>query len=492
MPTLDYLPWLQPDDYAARPWVRDGAQELTYAQFADRVEAVAEQFAEEGVRSGDVVGIMMRNRVELLIAIVAAWRLRAAATPLNPAFTANEAGYQLDDAAAAVVVVDGISLDGRRTIDVADLRREPARTLPAPTTGADDLAMLIYTSGSTGRPKGVMLEHRNIESLTGSLIELNELGVDDHCLLFLPLFHANALFVSFLMPYRSGAQLSILPKFTVDGFVDAVARWRPTFFSGVPAIYAMLVAHAADADLSSVKYAYCGAAPASQELLVAAETTLGFPLLEGYGLTECTCVATTNPMNGQRKVGTVGPAIPGTRVEVVDPDGAILPHGERGEVVIKGGNVMAGYLGRPEATADTVRDGWLHTGDIGILDADGYLRIVDRIKDMIIRGGENIYPKEIENVLAGCAGVLEVAVVGAPDAVLGEVPVAFVAPYPGVEIDVEELRATCYDHLAKFKVPVAFHVLDVIPKNPVGKIDKPTLRTRQELTGTLAGTQKGS
>lgn len=492
MPTLDYLPWHLPSPFADRPWVRDGAQDLTYAQFADRVEAVAEQFADAGVQPGDVVGIMMRNRIELLIAIMAAWRLRAAATPLNPAFTASEAHYQLDDAGAVLVVVDGTTFDDRATIDVADLRRTPARTLPAPATGADDLALLIYTSGSTGRPKGVMLAHHNVDAMTRSLMALNELGPDDHCLLFLPLFHANALFVSFLTPFRSGARLSILSKFTIDGFVDAVARWRPTFFSGVPAIYAMLVAHAADADFSSVRYAYCGAAPASEELLRAAETTLGFPLIEGYGLTECTCVATTNPIRGERKVGTVGVAVPGVRVEVVDPDGATLASGERGEVVIKGPNVMTGYLGRPDATADTVRDGWLHTGDIGILDDDGYLRIVDRIKDMIIRGGENIYPKEIENVLAGCAGVLEVAVVGAPDAVLGEVPVAFVAPYPGVDVDTDVLRDACYAQLAKFKVPIAFHVLETIPKNPVGKIDKPTLRTRQDLTGHLAGTQKGS
>lgn len=492
MPALDYLPWLLPDRFADRPWVRDDTQDLTYAQFGERVEAVAEQFADAGVQRGDVVGIMLRNRVELLIAVMAAWRLRAAATPVNPAFTPSEAQYQLDDAGAVLVVAEGMAFDGRVTIDVVDLRRVPALNLPSPAVDADDLALLIYTSGSTGRPKGVMLAHHNVEAMTRSLLELNQLGAHDQCLLFLPLFHANALFVSFLTPFRAGARLSMLPKFTVDGFVDAVRRWRPTFFSGVPAIYAMLVAHAADADFSSVKYAYCGAAPASEELLVAAETKLGFPLVEGYGLTECTCVATTNPIHGRRKVGTVGVAVPGVRVEVVDPDGVVLARGERGEVVIRGANVMTGYLGRADATADTVRDEWLHTGDIGIIDADGYLRIVDRIKDMIIRGGENIYPKEIENVLAGCAGVLEVAVVGAPDAVLGELPVAFIAPYPGVEIDVDTLRDACYARLAKFKVPVAFHILQTIPKNPVGKIDKPTLRTREELTGQLAGTQKGS
>src|SRR5690606_12782943 len=206
------------------------------------------------------------------------------------------------------------------------------------------------------------------------------------------------------------------------------------------------------------------------------EQRFGFGLVEGYGLTEGSCASCVNPVNGVRKIGTVGPAMPGQRVEIMGPTGELLPAGERGEVVIQGANVMVGYLNRPEATAETLRDGWLHTGDVGILDEDGYLRIVDRIKDLIIRGGENLYPKEIEEVLHTHPGVLEAAVVGQPDPVYGEIVVAYIAPYPGSDVTEEALLETCRAGLTKVKVPAAIHIVEALPKNPVGKIDKPTLR----------------
>ncbi|MFC6010842.1 class I adenylate-forming enzyme family protein [Nocardia lasii] len=483
MTQFDYLPWARPEVFSTRPCVRDDVEELTYAQFAERVEAVAEQYAELGIGPGDVVAIMLPNRIELLLALMAAWRVGAAATPVNPAFTANEADYQITDAGARLLITvgGGHSHDDLTVLDVEHLRRTARGSLPPATTDGADLALLVYTSGSTGRPKGVMLDHRNVEAMTASMLAAKPVGDDTHCLLFLPLFHANALFVSFLTTVRGGGQLSVMRKFTVPTFIDWVQRLRPTFFSGVPAIYAMLVAHAGDADFSSVRYGVCGAAPASAELLTAAEHKLGFPLVEGYGLTEGSCASCTNPVDGVRKLGTVGPAMPGQRVEVMDEHGTILAPGERGEVVIKGANVMVGYLNRPEATAATLRDGWLRTGDVGVIDEDGYLRIVDRIKDMIIRGGENIYPKEIEAVLHTHPGVLEAAVVGAPHDVLGEVPVAFVAAYPDADLVVDDMLATCYANLAKFKVPVSIRVLDEIPRNPVGKVDKPTLRSREDL-----------
>ena len=295
--------------------------------------------------------------------------------------------------------------------------------------------MLIYTSGSTGRPKGVMLNHANLDAMSSQMADAMRITRDDHCLLILPLFHANALFVSFLTPIRVGARLSILGRFSPESFVSAIERLRPTYFSAVPTIYAMLVTDpvALAADYSSLRFGLCGAAPASRELLTAVSEQLGFGLVEGYGLTEGTCASTVNPLDGPRRLGTVGVALPGQMVAVMAEDGQLLPIGERGEVVIRGDNVMVGYLGQPEATAETLRDGWLHTGDVGILDADGYLRIVDRIKDLIIRGGENLYPKEIEVVLTAQDGVLEAAVIGAPDSIFGEVPVAYVTTYPDVD-----------------------------------------------------------
>jgi acyl-CoA synthetase (AMP-forming)/AMP-acid ligase II len=277
-----------------------------------------------------------------------------------------------------------------------------------------------------------------------------------------------------------------MSRFTVDGLLDAVQRHRPTYFSGVPTIYAMLLAQPRDADFSSVRFAACGAAPASKELLDAVEERFGFVPAEGYGLTECTCAATSNRWWDERKAGTVGPAFPGVRVEIMGPDGTILPRGRRGEVVVQGPTVMRGYLGRPEATAEALRGGWLHTGDVGVLDEDGYLRIVDRIKDMIIRGGENIYPQEIESVLLSREGVYEAAVIGQADERFGEVPFAYVALHPGAAVTAQDLTEVCAANLARYKVPVGVRVLAALPKNPVGKIDKPGLRRQHEPVTTGA------
>jgi long-chain acyl-CoA synthetase len=230
------------------------------------------------------------------------------------------------------------------------------------------------------------------------------------------------------------------------------------------------------ADTSSLRLVVCGAAPMPPELIARVEDVLGVALVEGYGLSEGSCASTLNPFDGVRKPGTVGLPLPGQEVRVVDQLGNPVPQGERGEIVIRGANVMRGYLNRPEDTAKTIIDGWLHTGDVGIFDEDGYLRIVDRIKDMIIRGGENIYPKEIETVLYSSEAVLEAAVVGQADDVLGEVVVAYVSVRPGATVTVEELEALSAERLAKYKRPVAIELLDELPKNPVGKIDKPALR----------------
>jgi acyl-CoA synthetase (AMP-forming)/AMP-acid ligase II len=284
--------------------------------------------------------------------------------------------------------------------------------------------------------------------------------------------------LSTFSPLRAGAQVSIVGKFSVSRFFEQVEKLRPTYFSTVPSILSMLVALPDDVkpDTTSLRFAGCGAAPLSEELMTRAQERFGIVIVEGYGLTEATCASAVNPIHGPRKLGTVGPAMRGQRIEIMSPTGEFLPPGERGEVVISGPVLMRGYLGRPEATAETIVDGWLRTGDVGILDDDGYLRIVGRIKDMIIRGGENIYPKEIESVLTAFDGVLDAAVVGRPHEIFGEVPVAYVQAYPGSSLDVESLAAHCRRNLAKVKVPEAITLVDDLPKNPVGKPDKPALR----------------
>jgi long-chain acyl-CoA synthetase len=461
----------------------DDRVSLTYGDLLERVETFAAQLAREGFAPGDVLAVMLPNRVELVIAMFATWRLGGAMTPVNPALTEEEATHQVQDSGADLVLNLGpdAPTGGARAIHVDEMATEPTdRALPELESRLDDTALVIYTSGSTGKPKGVVLDHANVAAMTSSMCEHFGLDEHDHCLLILPLFHVNALMVSVLGPLLAGGRVSIVGRFSADTFFEHVERLRPTYFSAVPTIYSLLVSlpETVRPDVSSLRFVVCGAAPVSRELLEACQDRFGFTMVEGYGLTEGTCASACNPVDGIRKLGTVGPALPGQQIRIVAPDGSEAPRGERGEVLIAGPTVMRGYLNNPDATAASIVDGWLRTGDVGVLDGDGYLQLVDRIKDMVIRGGENLYPKEIEAVIAGFEGVLECAVIGEPDAVLGEVPVAYVVPYPDTTVHSGDVLTHCRAQLTRVKVPVAVHVTEALPKNPVGKIDKPALRTQ--------------
>jgi long-chain acyl-CoA synthetase len=343
------------------------------------------------------------------------------------------------------------------------------------------LAVLIYTSGTTGVPKGVMLDHANLDAVTAMGREALELSPSDRCLLILPLFHVNGIVVSVLTPLLVGASVVIADRFNPNTFFDIIEKERPTFFSAVPTIYNMLAALPPEVqpDASSIRFAVCGAAPASAELLSRFEDRFGFPLVEGYGLSEGTCGSTINPVSGPRKAGTVGLPFPGQELRIIDGAGNEVPDGTDGEVVVRGPNVMRGYLRRRADTAAVIIDDWLHTGDIGHLDADGYLSLVGRSKDMIIRGGENIYPKEIEDVLAADPTVLEAAVLGVPDELWGEVVVAWVQARPGATIDLKRLKARCTESLSRYKRPESIRVVESLPKNAMGKLDKQSLRDTQ-------------
>lgn len=478
---IGYLPWNLAGDFGSAPALRDDHDALDHRGLDARTEAFADQLRDRGIGAGDVIAVMLPNRIELLIAIFGAWRLGAVVTVVNPAFTASEAAYQLEDSGARLAIAENRDDLPIPTLDVSEMRTEATSPVEPHPLQLHDLAFLIYTSGSTGRPKGVMLDHANVEAMTSQIVDHAELTAADHCLLFLPLFHANALMVSAIPPLRVGGQVSILRSFSPTTFFDEVERLRPTYFSGVPAVFAMLTALPAEVqpDTSSLRFVVCGAAPVSAELLEACQRRYGFELIEGYGLTEATCGSAINPLHGVRKLGTVGPAVDGQQIRIVDEDGDDQPPGEPGEILIAGPTVMRGYLGRPEETAETVVDGWLHTGDVGTLDGDGYLSIVDRIKDMIIRGGENLYPKEIEAVIGGVDGVLESAVVGRPDGVMGEVPVAHVVTHPDATVTEEQILDHCRQHLMRVKVPVEVHLVAELPRNPVGKIDKPALREQE-------------
>ncbi|WLH65278.1 class I adenylate-forming enzyme family protein [Pseudomonas sp. FP2300] len=459
--------------------IADDSSNLTNRQFHSRVLAAAGVFADRGVGVGDVVAIMLPNQVEFVVAMFAAWRLGAAVTPINPGLTSKEATHQLVDSGAKLLInVSGeVIVPNLQSLPVAILETGASYTgVPFEEPGA--LALLIYTSGTTGLPKGVMLDHANIEAMTEMGRNSLKVTAADHCLLILPLFHVNGIVVSTLVPLSSGGRVSIRKRFNVDTFFEDVEWLRPTYFSAVPTIYAMLNALPREVKpyTSSLRYGICGAAPASAELLKKFEARFGFPLLEGYGLSEGTCASTINPFDGLRKVGTVGLPFIGQRVAIADPNGVHLPQGATGEVLVQGPNVMRGYLGKPEETAKTIVDGWLHTGDIGRIDEDGYLAIVGRLKEMIIRGGENIYPKEIEDVLFEFPGVLEAAVIGVPDETFGEIVLAYVAFRAGFAGTQEGLSEHCADRLTRYKRPYTINIIDSLPKNAVGKVDKLRLR----------------
>ena len=463
------------------PCVDDDRLELTNAEFAHRVRAVAADFRSLGVGPGDVVAVMLSNRVELIVAMFAAWRVGAALTPINPALTAAEAGYQIVDSGARLLVAEAGSVDapGVVVLDVGDLSTSSFDSDADALVDPSAVALLIYTSGTTGSPKGVVLDHANLSAMTAMIVDALELTADDHCLLILPLFHVNGIVVSVLAPLAAGGSTSVTGRFSPTTFFETVEAVRPTYFSAVPTIYAMLAGLPDDVgpDTSSVRFAICGAAPMPAELIGRFEDRYGLPIVEGYGLSECTCAATINPLHGARKPGTVGLPLPGNEVALLDESGRIGREG-RGEVVVRGPNVMRGYLNRPTETAAAIVDGWLRTGDVGAFDEGGYLVLVDRVKDMIIRGGENIYPKEIESVLYAHPAVLEAAVVGRPHDVFGEEPVAFVALRQPDAAESDELLEHCRSSLAKYKVPRDLFILDTLPKNPLGKVVKQPLRAR--------------
>ena len=478
--TLASLPDRRADLDPNGPAVSDGTRTLTNAGLLERIRAARRHLHELGIGEGDVVAIKLRNRVEFVVLLFACWGLGATVTPINPNLTDAEVMRQLDASGARLLVVeDGVrASDGVATLAVGDLYAKGPGWDGPPVVDPSTLALLIFTSGTTGVPKGVMLDHANLDAMAEMGRRALHVGHGDRCLLILPLFHVNGIVVSVLMPLLAGASVAIAERFDPNTFFNVVEHHRPTFFSAVPTIYTLLAALPDDVrpDTSSVRFGICGAAPASAELLGRFEARYGFPLIEGYGLSEATCASTINPVVGPRRAGTVGIAFPGQQIRIIDQAGTEVATGVDGQVTIAGPNVMRGYLGRADETARVIVDGWLHTGDIGHLDADGYLTLVGRSKDMIIRGGENIYPKEIEDVLTSDPTVLEAAVIGVPDDKWGETVAAYVQPRRGHTINPEALQVLCARNLAGYKRPTTITVMDAIPKNAVGKTDKAPLR----------------
>lgn len=461
--------------------VADAHVRLDADRFRAAVAGACGRFAAAGIGPGDVVATVLTNRVELVVALYAAWDLGAALSPVNPALTPDEIAYQLSDGSARLAVVepgtaDEVSIDA---VDATALLEPGDPATLRHRARPDALALLIYTSGTTGRPKGVMLDHANVEAMTLMLLEQNEFTAADRALLILPLFHVNAIMLSVVTPLAVRGSTYIADRFDAHAFWPLVEAEQPTFFSGVPAVYFFLTMLPDEVrpDVSSLRFAVCGAAPMPADAIVAFEDRYGIPVVEGYGLSESTVALTSNPLD-DRRPGTVGRPFDGVELAVVDDQGRRVTPGTDGEIVARGPTIMRGYLNRPAETGAALQDGWLHTGDVGHLDADGYLVLVDRKKDLIIRGGENISPSEVEAVLQAHSSVAQAAVVGRPDPVMGEEPVAFVVAAPGHVIEDADLLAHCRAVLARFKVPRAIHEIAELPRNAVGKVTKDVLRQR--------------
>ncbi|HEX4109633.1 MAG TPA: long-chain fatty acid--CoA ligase [Solirubrobacteraceae bacterium] len=481
-----------------RPLVRWRDQALTYGEFDARTDAIAAGLADLGVKPGDMVSVMLPNCLDFLEAWWGIAKANGVFGPVNPAFTPPEAAYVIGHSEAVAVItggdiarlIDGIrpELDGvRHVISIdedspGDVRfsalRASGGTAPAPAREPDDLAQVLYTSGTTGKPKGAMVTHRMVVANSGMAAELLPLAPGDRLGMILPLFHANAQIATCTVPMIVGCEIVMWERFSASTFWQTVRDLQPVSISAVPTILAALMnaPGSEEAAHSSLRYIICGAAPLSRELMDGFEEKFDIRILEGYGLTESTCVSSLNPYYLERKAGSIGLPVRGQDMRIRREDGTDAGPNERGEIVLRGPNIMPGYLKNPQATADSIRDGWLYTGDIGEMDDDGYFFIVDRTKDMIIRGGENIYPREIEEVIYEHPGVLECAVIGIPHEVRGEEVLAVVAPKPGVTLDGEEVKEFAAARLARFKVPAQVEVAEELPKTATGKISKGPLR----------------
>lgn len=474
----------------------------TYAQMQERFDRLAAALRAGGVCRGDRVAFIGFNQPAFFDVMFAAARLGAIFVPLNFRLTGPELDYIINDAGVHTIVADGThqpiiesvrsKLPCRHFLSAeGDNKNWPSidsfigKTAPlahGEPIGTDEVAVIMYTSGTTGRPKGAMLTHDNIwwnNSMALLTIDTHE---NDITLVVAPLFHIGGLNVTTLAAFQKGAHVILHRGFDPNRWMEDIAKYKITSVFAVPAMLLAVSAQPsfANADLSSLRLIVGGGAPVPEPLLHL-YAKRGIPINQGYGLTETAPMVTFLTSEwGAAKVGSAGRGGFFIDVEVIDADGKFLREpGARGEVVTRGPNVMKGYWNKPEATAAAIDEaGWFHTGDVGYFDADGFLFICDRVKDMIITGGENVYPAEVETVLYAHPAIAEVAVIGQPDEKWGEAVVAIAALKPGQSLTLEALRAWGTERLAKYKLPTRFETIESLPRNPAGKVLKFELRDR--------------
>ena len=493
------VPFLQARRVPGKPALVHEGGVLTYRDLWDRAARFA-AFAAATAGPGGRVALLLPNAPELAVAYFGAIAAGAVAVPVNFRLSPPEVGYVLKDSGAAILVTTGEKYEtlaalpesagvsafvivdgapaGARTFE-ACLAEAPAAPEPAPVS-PDDVACLLYTSGTTGFPKGAMISHANCLFNAGSCERTLGYREDDVGLVTLPLFHVTALHSQVVALLALGATAVLQREYDTRRMLELSARHRVTALFLVPAVYKLVTLREdlAAFDLSRVRLAAYGGAPMDPETIRTLRRILpGVELHNCYGLTESSSLATVLPDEAiATRTESVGLPVPGTAAEVRNPTGEVLPRGSPGELYLRGPNIVQGYWGAPEKTKAALGTGWLRTGDLARIDEEGFVFILDRVKDMINRGGEKIFGLEVENVLYAFPGVQEAAVVGVPHPIFGEVPAAFVAPFPGVSLDSEALRAHCAARLADFKVPVEFRFVERLPRNPGGKVLKHELR----------------
>lgn len=472
-------------------------QSATYSELNQLVNRFASGLSAQGIGKGDKIALLLGNTPQFLIAYYGILLTGASVVPINPIFTSREISYILLNSQAKAVIatssLQALLADLKEQLKTLKLviYTEPVESeytfdmflqdsnsvYESPSVDEEDLAVILYTSGTTGDPKGAMLSHRNMASNAEAVSKMFELIPEDRVVTVLPMFHVFCMTVCMNAPIASGATMLILPRFSPTEVIKTIREEQATVFVGVPTMYNFMfqLNESTADDFSSVRLCISGGAPIPVELLNKFEEKYKVCILEGYGLSESSPVATFNSLRGVRKLGSIGIEIPGVRVQVVDGEGREVARGEVGEIIIQGPNVMKGYLGMPEATALALKDGWLYTGDLGKMDEEGYLYIVDRKKDMILVGGYNVYPREVEEVLYQHRSVVEAAVIGVPDGEYGEAVKAYIVKKDD-NLTADDIIRFCQARLAKYKVPKHVKFMAELPKNTTGKILRKSLK----------------
>jgi long-chain acyl-CoA synthetase len=474
-----------------RPAVRLDDTILTYADLDDSTARAATLLGERGVRPGDRVAVMLPNVPEFAVVYYGILRAGGVVVPMNPLLKEREVAYYLDDSQARLILAwpgfaeeasTGAARAGADSV-IVDSGFGAELASMSPTEGAaeradDDTAVILYTSGTTGQPKGAELTHANlatnVEVFTTDLVGL---GPEDVIFGGLPLFHSFGQTCGLNAAVSVGASLTLVARFVPGKVVEVLARDRVTVLEAVPTMYVALLGTDRDGhDLSALRVCVSGGAALPVEVMRGFERAFGCVILEGYGLSETSPVASFNHPDRKPKPGSIGTPIRGVEMRAVDEWGKDVPVGEVGEIAIRGHNVMKGYWRRAEATAEAIPDGWFRSGDLARVDDDGYFFIVDRRKDLIIRGGYNVYPREIEEVLYEHPAVAEAAVIGVPDGSLGEEVGAAVVLKPGETATAQEIQEYVKGQVAAYKYPRRVWLLAALPKGPTGKILKREIR----------------